>query len=358
MSPEPDPDPIGVRFEPGVVFATRYRMIRRIGRGGVGDVWRADDLVLDIPVALKVIHSTAPEARARILSEVRLARQITHPAVCRVFDIGEAGGDLFFSMELVRGDDLSALLKRVGRLPSEKVIDIGRQVCAGLAAAHAQHVLHRALKPANVLVDDDGQVRITDFGIAVTGPDTAQHTRTAAPDYLAPEQRVPGSPLSERTDLYALGLVLYELLTARHPFAQSGAAARPPRPSTLVPNVNPQLERVVMQALSPDPRDRPASAAEIAATLSDIDARRDTAPVAAAAAGRQIKTRGWLAWTALTSVVVALLVVSLFFLSPGVRTLTAQDTIVLPISTTPPASRSSTGRSRWRSRSRWSSHHS
>ena len=99
---------------------------------------------------------------------MRLARQITHPAVCRVFDVGEADGEVFFSMELVRGEDLAALLRRVGRLPSEKVVDIARQLCAGLAAAHAQGVLHRDLKPANVLIDDDGLVRITDFGIAVS----------------------------------------------------------------------------------------------------------------------------------------------------------------------------------------------
>ena len=154
-------------FKSGDVFAGRYRMITRIGRGGMGDVWRADDLVLETPVALKVIHSTGREARQQILNEVRLARPITHPAVCRVFDVGEAEGHVFFSMELVQGEDLATLLKRVGRLPSEKVIDIARQLCGGLAAAHAQGVLHRDLKPANVLIDDEGRVRITDFGIAV-----------------------------------------------------------------------------------------------------------------------------------------------------------------------------------------------
>ena len=116
----------GEPFAPGDVFASRYRMITRIGRGGMGDVWRADDLVLETPVALKLIRATGPEARVRILNEVRLARQITHPAVCRVFDVGEASGEIFFSMELVRGEDLASLLKRAGRLPSEKVVDIGR----------------------------------------------------------------------------------------------------------------------------------------------------------------------------------------------------------------------------------------
>src|SRR5688572_3531870 len=125
-------------FQPGTVFAGRYRIVTRIGRGGMGEVWRADDLMLGTPVALKLIHQNRPDTRERIIGEARLARQITHPSVCRVFDVGEAQGEIFLSMELVQGEDLATLLRRVGRLPSEKVIDIGRQLCAGLAAAHAQ----------------------------------------------------------------------------------------------------------------------------------------------------------------------------------------------------------------------------
>src|SRR6185369_7719594 len=111
----------------------RYRMVTRLGRGGMGDVWRADDLILETPVALKLITSTGPAARAQILNEVRLARQITHPAVCRVFDVGEDSGIVFFSMELVRGEDLATLLRRVGRLPPERVLEVARQLCSGLA---------------------------------------------------------------------------------------------------------------------------------------------------------------------------------------------------------------------------------
>src|SRR5688572_2906745 len=210
--PTPTPAATEALFTPGEMFAGRYRMITRIGRGGMGDVWHADDLVLETPVALKLINSTNPQARARLLNEVRLARQITHPAVCRVFDVGEAGGGVFYSMELVRGEDLASLLRRVGRLSSEKVTDIARQLCSGLAAAHAQGVLHRDLKPANILVDDEGMVRITDFGIAIPRAEANRHLRTGTPRYMAPEQRVQGVPLSEQTDVYGLGLVLYELL--------------------------------------------------------------------------------------------------------------------------------------------------
>src|SRR4029077_7292292 len=185
-------------FAPGTVFAGRYRMMRRIGRGGMGDVWEADDLVLETPVRLDLINSTDAAARERILTEVRLARQITHPAVCRVFDVGEAAGGIFYSMELIEGEDLAALLRRVGRLPSDKVADLGRQLCEGLAVAHAHGVLHRDLKPANVLIDNDSRVRITDFGIAISSSDAGHHRLTGTPAYMAPEQLVRGATLSER----------------------------------------------------------------------------------------------------------------------------------------------------------------
>src|SRR4051812_9266337 len=269
----PDVDPFSDRkgFSAGDVFAGRYRMIARVGRGGMGDVWRADDLILETPVALKLIRSASPPARMRILQEVRLARQITHSAVCRVFDVGQAGDTIFFSMEFVHGEDLAALLKRTGRLTSERVLEIARQLCAGLAAAHAQGVLHRDLKPANILIDQDGRVRITDFGIAITKSDIEPHAMIGTLGYMAPEQFVPGAALSERTDLYALGVVLYELVTGeRH---QGGlATGRCSRPSPLAPGVNAQLERAILKATNQEPHDRPATALELAAALPDVDA--------------------------------------------------------------------------------------
>src|SRR5262245_34755267 len=224
-------------FAPGEVFAGRYRMVERIGSGGMGDVWRADDLVLETEVALKVIESASPASRERIFTEVRLARQITHPAVCRVFDVGEAQGVIFFSMELIKGEDLASLLRRVGRRPAEKVVDIGRQLCAGLAAAHAQGVLHRDLKPANVLIDNDGFVRISDFGIAIPRTEADRHSFTGTPAYMAPEQWTPGMPVSERTDVYALGLVLYDLLLGSHVRHQAKDGTPLPPPSTLLTSV-------------------------------------------------------------------------------------------------------------------------
>ncbi len=311
-------------FAPGTVFAGRYRMTRRIGRGGMGDVWEADDLVLQTAVALKLIDST-DAARERILTEVRLARQITHPAICSVFDVGEADGAIFYSMELVRGEDLAALLRRAGRLPSERVADIARQLCAGLTAAHAHGILHRDLKPANVLIDEDGLVRITDFGIAITRADADLHMQTGTPRYMAPEQRSEGTRLSEQTDVYALGLVLYELLVGPDIFNRVAAAGALPKPSTLVPAVDPQLEGVVSQALARDPARRPSSAAEMAAGLPDLGGNGDAAAVATGWRGAP----RWMAAAALASVVGILAVASSYFIAPTARLLTAQDTIVL-----------------------------
>ena len=314
-------------FAAGDEFAGRYRMIARIGRGGMGDVWRADDLVLSTPVALKLLYSSEPGNRARLLNEVRVARQITHPAVCRVYDVGEApGGIVFYSMELVHGEDLAAFVGRVGRLPSEKVVAIARQLCAGLAAAHARGVLHRDLKPANVLIDDEGQVRITDFGIAVLRAEATGHTFAGTPGYMAPEQLAPGTRLTERTDIYALGMVLYEMLVGQRPRITEHARGALPRPSALVPDVDPALERAVMQALSPEPLERPASALEFAERLPS--GRTTNAVPAAAAALRPRRRASWVAATVGIGGIAVILVILASLFLPA-KTLTEEDTVVL-----------------------------
>src|SRR3954469_1488624 len=318
----------GAGFVPGAIIAGRYRMVARIGQGGMGDVWRADDLVLDMPIALKVFLTGGVDARDRLLNEVRLARQITHPSVCRVFDVGEADGLVFFTMELVQGEDLAALLRRVGRLPSDKVIEIARQLCAGVGAAHAQGVLHRDLKPANVLIDDDGCARITDFGIAIATTDTRGHALTGTPAYMAPEQRLPGMTVSERTDVYSLGLVLYELLVGHEGFKRSATLDEPLRPSAIVANVDPALERVIMRALCRDPQTRWASVEEMAAMLPPPT----TARAAASATPTPFDLRRrpvWLAGLGIAALVAILAYGSAFVRIPSARTLTEQDVVVL-----------------------------
>jgi tetratricopeptide (TPR) repeat protein len=316
------------RFAPGQMLVGRYRMVNRIGRGGMGDVWRADDLTLQMQVAVKVIHTARPDSRARLLNEVRLSRQITHASVCRVFDVNETdGGIVFYTMELVVGEDLASLLRRVGRLPSDKVVDIARQLCAGLLAAHARGVLHRDLKPGNILIDDRGQVKITDFGIAISRGDAELHRLTGTPGYMAPEQRVQGATLSERTDLYALGVVLYELLTGRHPFPRAGDAARPPVPSSVVGHVDPRLEQIVMQLLASNPDDRPPSAMALALALATAAPSLQTA--GASSPGGRSRTRWIVASAAAVALVATIVGFAGGFLSAGGGTLTERDTLVI-----------------------------
>src|SRR5688572_12432234 len=206
------------RFQPGEVFQQRYRVIGLLGRGGMGEVYRADDLRLGQPVALKFLPATLkqdPQRLAQFHNEARTARQVSHPNVCRVYDIGEADGLLFLTMEYVDGEDLASPLRRIGRFPEDKAADIARQLCAGLAAAHQRGVVHRDLKPANVMLDADGRVRVMDFGLATIG--RVEDIRAGTPAYMAPEQLL-GREVTARSDIFALGLVLYELFTGRRAF--------------------------------------------------------------------------------------------------------------------------------------------
>jgi len=276
-------------FPPGAVLGERYRIIGLLGRGGMGEVYRADDLKLGQAVALKFLPKavSGDEALlARFHAEVRLARQVSHPNVCRIYDIGEIEGRHFLSMEYVDGEDLASLLKRIGHLPADKAVEIARQLCAGLHAAHEKGVLHRDLKPANVMLDGRGRVRITDFGLAVASEEAANVGEiSGTPAYMAPEQ-LAGKPASVRSDLYALGLVLYEVATGRRAFdAPTLAEMRrkhehetPAPPSAVLPGFDPAVERVILRCLEKDPRARPSSAVQVAGALPGGD------PLAAALA--------------------------------------------------------------------------
>ncbi len=256
------------RFDSGTVLAERYRIVSLLGMGGMGEVYRADDITLDQPVALKFLppsYESNPAWLERFHNEVRLSRQVTHPNVCRVFDLGQVNGEQFISMEFVDGEDLASLLRRIGRLPRDKAIQISRQLCAGLAAAHDKGVLHRDLKPANVMLDGRGQVRITDFGIS--GRIDGGHDATAGtPAYMAPEQFTQGDA-TVRSDIYSLGLVLYEIFTGRPAFSAHSMpeysrlhrSTSPTHPSTFVEDMDPLAERVIMRCLEKDPTKRPAA---------------------------------------------------------------------------------------------------
>jgi serine/threonine protein kinase len=275
------------RFLPGRLIAGRYRIIALLGKGGMGEVYRADDLTLGQAVALKFLPDTAAQDEAlleRFRNEVRIARRVSHPNVCRVYDVGEVDGQTFFTMEYVDGEDLASLLRRIGRLPNDKAVEIARQLCAGLAAAHTKGVLHRDLKPANIMLDGRGQVVITDFGLAGVADDMrGAEIRSGTPAYMAPEQ-LAGREVSTRSDIYALGLVLYEVFTGKRAFAEVSAEMRqrgdhtPSRPSSVVKDLDPIVEKVILRCLEGDPSARPANALAIAAALPGGD------PLAAALA--------------------------------------------------------------------------
>src|SRR5437762_4470541 len=200
------------RFEPGTIFAGRFRIVAPLGKGGMGEVYRADDVKLAQAVALKLLPrdlAADPVRLAQFHNEVRVARTISHRNVCRTYDIGDADGTPFLTMEYVDGEDLASLLRRIGRFPQDKAVEVARQICAGLAAAHDRGVLHRDLKPANVMIDSEGHVRITDFGLAALAG-SVDDVRAGTPAYMAPEQ-LAGKEVTQRSDVFALGLVLFEL---------------------------------------------------------------------------------------------------------------------------------------------------
>jgi len=224
------------RFVAGTVLAGRYRIVGLIGKGGMGEVYKAEDLELEQTVALKFLPEELvgnEELLRRFRGEVRNARQVSHPNVCRVFDIGETEGLYYLTMEYIDGDDLSMLLKRIGRFPSDRAVEVSRQICMGLAAIHKSGILHRDLKPANIIIDSKGEARITDFGIAgLESEIEGIEARVGTPAYMSPEQ-ADGKELTKQSDIYSLGLLLYEIFTGKQAFE----AIRIMRIVRIVPNV-------------------------------------------------------------------------------------------------------------------------
>lgn len=267
------------RFASGATLDQRYRIIEQIGRGGMGEVYRAEDLKLHQVVAIKFLPADLKhnaEWLDRFRNEVRIALQITHPNVCRVHDIGEIDGEPYITMEYIDGRTLNSLMRSVGRFNQDKALQFARQLCSGLAAAHDKGVLHRDLKPANIMIDGDGHVRVMDFGLAAPmGALSEQEGRAGTPAYMAPEQWT-GRGITQRTDVYALGLVLYEMFTGRRAFEATTATAykdlhldQTPAAPNLVTDgtVDPAIERVILRCLEKDQRHRPGSAREVAAML-------------------------------------------------------------------------------------------
>ena len=284
------------------LLAGRYRLTSRLAAGAMGEVWRARDLLLDREVAVKTLRpeiADDDDARERFRTEARSTGRLSHPGIAAVYDTGESDGRAWLVLELVEGESLQSLLRRSGRLSPEQTLDVVAQTAAALQAAHASGVVHRDIKPGNLLVRPDGAVKVTDFGIAsVAG--TARLTRTGqvvgTAAYLSPEQAA-GGPATEASDLYALGVVAYECLSGAVPFAYDNPVAvllahsrtdPPPLPA----DVPAPLTGLVRALLAKDPHERPAPASEVVrratavrAALSGPAARPATGAVPGAPAG-------------------------------------------------------------------------
>jgi len=320
------------RFIPGTVLARRYRIIDMLGKGGMGEVYRADDLKLTQPVALKFLPEKLSNDRnmlERFHREVRIARQVSHPNICRVFDIGEVGDQHFLSMEYIDGEDLASLLRRIGRLPADKAVEIASQLCGGLAAAHQEGVLHRDLKPANVMIDGRGRAKITDFGLAGLADEFEGHElRAGTPAYMAPEQ-LAGKEVSIKSDIYSLGLLLYELFTGKKAYSattledlvRERESSAPPSLSEHIKEIDPLVERVILRCLERDPDNRPASVTQVAAALpggdplaAAIAAGETPSPEMVAAAPKEGALRPAVALACLTGIIALL---AFFVLTAG-----------------------------------------
>lgn len=280
VTPEPGAPKTDEVLKPGIVLAGRYEILQLLGRGGMGAVYKARDKELDRIVAIKLIRSEFarnPEILRRFKQELILARQVTHKNVIRIFDLGQADGIKFITMDFVEGQDLRSLLLEKGKLSSNEAARIMLQICRALEAAHAERVIHRDLKPQNIMLDRNGRIYVMDFGIARSAhlpgmTDTGALIGT--PEYMSPEQ-ARGEELDERSDIFSLGVIFYELLTGKSPYSSDTPLAtlwkrmqEPATPASQIePSIPPLLNAVVMKALEIDTQKRFGSTREMAHQL-------------------------------------------------------------------------------------------
>ena len=314
-------------LQPGEAFGNRYHIIKLLGVGGMGAVYQAWDDELGVAVAIKTIRpgtrtdpTAAHDAERRFKRELVLARQVTHPNVVRIHDLGEIDDVKYITMPFVKGDTLGELLAREGRLPVARALGIFRQVVSGMRAAHEKDVVHRDLKPANIMIED-GVAYIMDFGIARQVESATMMTVAGAVvgtlDYMAPEQAT-GQTVDQRADVYALGLILRDMLVGRsgrpdtdNPLSDlmQRLGAPPPPVRTVVPDLPEPVERLITRCLQIDPAARFEDAAALDAALAEIDNSGNLKPTTGPApvVDRPAPTRapfaGWLARAAVALVV-------------------------------------------------------
>jgi len=268
----------------GTTFAERYEIIEELGKGGMGKVYRVNDIELKQEIALKLIKpeiSADKKTIERFRNELKIARTIRHKNVCGMYDLGEKEGAYFITMEYIRGEDLKNLIRKMGQLSAWQAITIAKQICDGLSEAHRLGVVHRDLKPQNIMIDRDGDARIMDFGIArsleakgITGAGVMLGT----PEYMSPEQ-VEGKEVDLRSDIYSLGIILYEMVTGRVPFEGDTPFAvgvkqkseTPQNPKELNSHIPDDLNRVILRCLEKEREKRFPSAADLRAELENIE---------------------------------------------------------------------------------------
>jgi len=270
----------------GTTLANRYEIIEELGKGGMGRVYRVEDTKLKQEVALKLIKPEIAKDKKtieRFRNELKLARNIRHKNVCGMFDLGEAEGAYFITMEYIRGEDLRSFIHRSGQLAVGTAIRIAKQVCEGLAEAHKLAVVHRDLKPSNIMIDKDGDSRIMDFGIArslMAKGITDTGVMIGTPEYMSPEQ-VEGKETDQRSDIYSLGVILYEMVTGSVPFGGDTALSvamkhkmeEPSDPRTLNDLVSEDLSHVILWCLRKDKMARCQTAKELLFELANIEKR-------------------------------------------------------------------------------------
>jgi serine/threonine-protein kinase len=343
MSPPPDGSPFATQAisrisgpasrptcEPGSSFGVRYRIESLLGQGGMGAVYKAYDVEVGRTVAIKLVRpelAASSETMQRFKQELLLASSISHKNILRIYDLGDLDGTKFITMAFVEGSDLSNLMEATGRLPLDRALKFTKQFCAALEAAHREGVVHRDLKPQNILIDQADHLYVSDFGLAKSlAPEAAGMTRTGqlmgTPRYMSPEQ-VEGKEVDHRSDLYSLGLILFEMFTAELPFRGDSAlqimfqraTAAPKDPRAICPDLPDYLANVILKCLERDPAKRYQSACDIL-----VDLETQNAPVVSPPSGAKTsdvwRPRPRSAWILASCIV---LLIALAFLIPRTR---------------------------------------
>jgi len=275
----------------GTLLAGRFEIIEKLGKGGMGQVYRVEDKKIGAEIALKLINreiSSIPQTIDRFRNELKMTRMISHRNVCRMFDLGEAEGNYFITMEYMPGEDLKSFIKRSRRLDANTAVGIAGQVCEGLAEAHRRGVVHRDLKPSNIMIDKEGNARIMDFGIArsmAARGITGEGIVIGTPEYMSPEQ-VEGKEVDSRSDIYSLGVVLFEMVIGRPPFEGDSAMSvalkhkteMPPNPLQLNPQIGSDMGRIILKCLQKDPAARYQTADELLSDLAFLEEGQAPSP--------------------------------------------------------------------------------